>query len=98
MYRRETWSLLQKAENKLEAFEKKILRRIYGPINENGQWTYGCNTELYNLYKDIDIVNGIKLRILQWTGHVIMMPEERILRKVTVGGLEIVRPIGRPRK
>jgi hypothetical protein len=57
MYEGETWSLLQIAENKLGAFESKTLRRIYGPIKENGQWR--CRIiQIYELYKDIDIVNG----------------------------------------
>jgi hypothetical protein len=50
------------------------------------------------LCKDIDIANDVKLRRLQWAGHVIRMPEERIPRKVMTGRLEGVRPIGRPRK
>jgi hypothetical protein len=60
----------------------------------------GCryNTELYEWYKDIDIVNDVKLRRLQWAGHVIRMPEERIPRNVMMGRLDGVRPIGRPRK
>jgi hypothetical protein len=98
MYGCETWSLLQNAEIKLGTFERKILRRIYGPINENGQWRRRYNTELYELYKDIDIVNDVQLRRLQWAGHVIRMPEERIPRKVMMGRLEGVRPTGRPRK
>jgi hypothetical protein len=98
MYGCETWSLLQNAENKLGTFKRKILRRIYGPINENGQWRCGYNTELYELYKDIDIVNDVKLKRLQWAGHVVRLPEERIPRKVLMGRLERVRPIGRPRK
>jgi hypothetical protein len=74
------------------------LRRIYGPINENGQWRCRYNTELYELYKDTDIVNDVKLGRLQWAVHVIRMPEEWIPRKVKMGRLEGVRPIGRPRK
>jgi hypothetical protein len=50
------------------------------------------------LYKDIDIVCDVKLGRLQWAGHVIRMPEERIPRKVMMGRLEGVTPIGRPRK
>jgi hypothetical protein len=50
------------------------------------------------LNTDIDIVNDVKLRRLQWAGHVIRMPEERIPRRVMMGRLEEVRPIGRPRK
>jgi hypothetical protein len=100
MYGCETWSLLQNAENKLGAFKKKFLRRIYGPINENGQWRCRYNTELYELYKYeySDIVNDVKPRRLQWAGHVIRMPEEWIPRKVMMGRLEGVRPMGRPRK
>jgi hypothetical protein len=49
------------------------------------------------LYKEIDIVNDVKLRRLEWAGHVMRMPEERIPRKVVMGRLEGVRPIGGPR-
>jgi hypothetical protein len=76
----------------------QILRRIYGRIKENGQWRCRYNTELYELYEDIDIVNDVKLRRLQWAGHVIRMPEETIPRKVMMGRLEGVRLIGRPKK
>jgi hypothetical protein len=37
------------------------------------------------LYKDIDIVNDVKLSRLQWAGHVIRMPEEKIPWKVMMG-------------
>lgn len=33
-----TWNLTQKAEHMLHEFENKILRRIYGPIQEKGHW------------------------------------------------------------
>jgi hypothetical protein len=54
-------SVLQNAENKIGASERKILRRIYGPINENGQWSCRYNRELDELYKDIDIVTDVKV-------------------------------------
>jgi hypothetical protein len=53
---------------------------------------------LYDVFCLIDIVNDVKLRRFQWAGHVIKMPEEKIPRKVMMGRLEGVRPIGRPRK
>jgi hypothetical protein len=87
MYGCETWSLIQNAENKLGAFERKILRRIYGTINENGPWRCRYNTDIYELYKDIDIVTDIKLRRLQEAGHIIGTPDERIPRKVMMGRL-----------
>jgi hypothetical protein len=62
------------------------------------QWRSNYNTEIYDLCKDIDTLNDVKLRRLQWAGRVIRMPEERIPRKVMMGRLERVRPICRPRK
>jgi hypothetical protein len=56
---------------------------------------------LQDIYPELfllSIVNYVKLRRLQWAGHVLRMPEERIPRKVMMGRLEGVRPIGRPRK
>jgi hypothetical protein len=34
-------------ENKLKIFERKILRKIYGLISENGNWSSRYNHELY---------------------------------------------------
>jgi hypothetical protein len=37
-YAAETWPTTKKDERKLSIIERKILRRIYGPISEGGQW------------------------------------------------------------
>jgi hypothetical protein len=37
-YRSETWTLSKNSENALSTFERKILRRIYSPVQDNGQW------------------------------------------------------------
>jgi hypothetical protein len=39
-----------------KVFERKILRAIFGPANENGEWRIKYNNELYALYKESDIV------------------------------------------
>jgi hypothetical protein len=36
-YGSETWTISKKSENVLGIFERKILRRIYGPAKDNGQ-------------------------------------------------------------
>ncbi len=41
----ETCTLTTKNDQKLEVFERKVLRRIYGPVNDNGQWR-----KLYNQF------------------------------------------------
>jgi len=34
------------------AFERKMLRKIFGPVLEDNQWRIKKNTELENLFKD----------------------------------------------
>jgi len=53
-------------EYKLQIFEKKILRRIFGPcMDENTeQWSIRKNKELEQLYERPDIVQEIKKRQL----------------------------------
>jgi len=41
-------------------------------------------------------VENIKIRRLEWAGH-IMMEEERIPQKVLNGNFHTTRPVGRPR-
>jgi hypothetical protein len=37
-YGAETWTVTNKIEKMLMTCERKILRKIYGPTKENGQW------------------------------------------------------------
>jgi hypothetical protein len=39
---------------------QEIVRRIYRPVVEQGIWRIRTNQELGELYKDLDIVAGIK--------------------------------------
>jgi hypothetical protein len=60
----------------LRVFERKILRAIFGPTDENGEWRIKYNNELYTLYKESDIVTYIKINRLRWAGHVIRLEEQ----------------------
>ena len=92
-----TWTLIQTSEQRLNAFEKKVLRRIYGPTQEGGHWHPRWNNELYRLYKDLNIVEDIEIRRLGWAGHVIRMADERIPKQVLNWTFYNTRPVGRPR-
>jgi len=53
-----TWATTGGDYNKLLVFERKILRKMYGPIfdvNEQ-KWLRRSNEELKNLYSKVDIV------------------------------------------
>jgi hypothetical protein len=52
MYASESWPLSKKDENLLQIFERRILRRIYGPINEGGIWKIRYSNDLYKLYSE----------------------------------------------
>lgn len=96
-YGSETWTMSKKIETMLGVFERKVLRRIFGAVLDNQVWRIRYNQELYEKYKSMDLVTFIKLRRLEWAGHVYRMEECRIPRRVMEGRLYGVRPIGRPR-
>jgi hypothetical protein len=82
-YARETWVLKEAIKQKLLVFERKILRRIFGPIKERDvTWRIKTNDELNKLIGNKIIINYIKSQRLGWLGHVHRMPEERMVKKV----------------
>jgi hypothetical protein len=75
----------------------QILRKIYGPTKENGQWRIKTNEELITKYKSQDIITIIKIQRLEWLGHIIRMDKTRSVKKIFEGRLEGRRGRGRPR-
>jgi hypothetical protein len=52
-------------------FERKILKEIYGPTNEdNGNWRIKTNIELDELIQHRNIINYVKIQRLSWFGHI----------------------------
>jgi hypothetical protein len=65
-------------------FERKMLRRIFGPTKErDGTWRIKINDELDELIRQKNIINHIKAQRLSWFGHLHRMPEERMVKKST---------------
>ena len=42
-----------------------------------GIWRIGSNQELREMYRDLDTVADIKMRSLEWIGHVVRMDQGR---------------------
>ena len=62
----------------LRVFEKRILRRVFGPKNnEKGEWRGLHNEKVSSLYRSPNIVRVINSRRLRWAVHVIRMEEGR---------------------
>jgi hypothetical protein len=84
-------------ENRLNIFERKILRKIYGPTqNPDGSWTIKTNQELRHKMKQEDTVKFIKSQRLRWVGHVMRMEKTRTTRKITEWTPYKTRPVWRP--
>jgi hypothetical protein len=68
-------------KNKLRYFERRILRKIYGPIKiSNNPWRIRTNAELEKLTKGADIVRFTKAQRLKWLGHIVRMEQARMVK------------------
>jgi hypothetical protein len=78
-------------------FGRRILRYIFGPVEENGTWGKRYNLELYKLFNEPDIIRFINVRRFEWAGHVSRASENRINKKVFNTKPEGTRKVGRAR-
>jgi hypothetical protein len=69
LYGSEGRTVTKADKEKLRTFERRILRRIFGPTYENDVWRTKYNDELYSLYKDPGIVGVITEARIRWLGH-----------------------------
>jgi hypothetical protein len=94
-----TWATTAGDENKLNIFERKVLRKIYGPVyNPDTQvWERRSNEQIQQLYGKGNIVQFVKGTRLEWAGHV-WRADNIIFKKVLVNNLNRKRPRGRPKQ
>jgi hypothetical protein len=95
----EAGTLTDRDEQYLRIFERKILRKIFGPVqNEDGFWRIRMNRELNDLIKNSEIVRYVKSKRMVWLGQVMRMEGERIPKRVLDWKPLGRRNRGRPRK
>lgn len=97
-YACETWVMTNKIRQRLEIWERKMLRKIFGGKQTEYGWERRTNEELYKLYNDTNIISYIKMRRFQWLGHLQRMGNEREVKTVAWKVPEGKRRRGRPRK
>ena len=78
-------------------FERKILRKIFGPNNENGIGQIKTNQELDEIIKRKNIINFIRAQRLSWLGHIERMQGTRMVKAIYCWKPLSRRPIGRPK-
>jgi hypothetical protein len=83
--------------NKLMIFEKKLMRKIFGPTrSDDGYWRIKTNQEINDILKVQHIIGFIKKQRLNWLGHVERMAEDNNVWKIKSWKPMSKRPIGRP--
>ena len=81
-YACETWVLKENVKTKLRVFERKVVRRIYGPTKEkDGTWRIKSNEELNRLAGNKNIINYIKAQRFAWFVHVHRMSDNSMVKK-----------------
>ena len=84
LYGCETWSLTLREERRLRVFEKRVLRRVFGPKRDE---VTGGRRKLHNELMDLySLPKMVKSR--RWAGHVARMGKGRCVHRVLVGKLE----------
>jgi hypothetical protein len=80
-------------------FEKRVLRRIFGPKKDEmrGGLRKLHNEELHNLYCSPSMIRMMKSRMTRWAVHVARMEEKRTAYSILVENPEGTRPLERHR-
>jgi hypothetical protein len=97
-YASETWVLKESVINKLMIFERRIMRKTFGPTRtDDGYWRIKTIQEINEILKGQNVVGFIKKQRLNWLGHVERVAEDNNVQKITRWKPMCKRPIGRPK-
>jgi hypothetical protein len=98
-YASETWTLTKRDRMQLNVFERKVYRRILGPVydDEIENWRILTNKEIYASVKKPTIIETKMLNRLRWFGHEQSLEENRIPKRVLHMNLGTTRLRSRPR-
>jgi len=96
---KKSWILTKRYRQQIKMFERKVYRRVLGPVydNEKENWRTLTNKEIYAMVKKPTVTQTIKLNRLCWFGQVQRMEENRIPKQVLYMNLETTRLRGTPR-
>ena len=95
-YGAEVWTMSKTEEETMRRFERKVIRKIYGPTKRNDNWVLRTNEEINNILGDEDIIRFIKSQRIRWLGHVQRMEGGRMPKRVLTERLYSSRKRGRP--
>ena len=74
--------LTDRDKQALGVFEKKIIRELIDPVTVLDEYRIRNDTEMYELYADIDIIQRINVQRLRCLGHVVRMDDRATAKDV----------------
>jgi hypothetical protein len=77
-------------------FQSMGKKHLKEGIRAEKGWRIRTNKELQDQYRSSDTVTSIKVRRLEWAGHVVRMDDERMEKRVFLGNQGGRRKPGRP--
>jgi len=96
-YASETWTLTRRDRKQLNIFERKVYRRILGPVYDNEKENWRILTSKDAMVKIPTLIETIWLNRLRWFGHVQKTEEYRIPKRVLYMNFGTTRLRGRTR-
>jgi hypothetical protein len=82
LYGSETWAVTEIHVKRLCARERQILRKIHGPVIQQGVSRRRTDHALRELYKYLGIVAGIKKKRFEWIEPIVRMDQKRTVKKI----------------
>ena len=76
---------------------KEILKRMFGLVKINDQYRLRHNVELYQIYREPNVVQFIRLSRLRWAGQIASMDGDSPIKRLLFGYMDGRRKRGRPR-
>ncbi|KAJ8950564.1 hypothetical protein NQ318_015697 [Aromia moschata] len=94
----EVWTLRKEEVQRIEIWERKVLRKIFGGNIQDGRWERRTNREIYDLFKEPNIIGIVRAQRIRWIGHVVRMKDHRIPKMVLIHEIGGGKRLGRPRQ
>ncbi|KAJ8958057.1 hypothetical protein NQ318_002069 [Aromia moschata] len=80
----DVWTLRKEEVQRIEIWERKVLRKIFGGKIQDGRWERRTNREIYDLFKEPNIIGIVRAQRMRWIGHVVRMKDHRIPKMVLI--------------
>jgi hypothetical protein len=91
----ETWAMTEQIKSPLKTWERKMLGKIDGLMNDQNCRRIQTNDEVQATYRKPSIVTTITVRILERAARLVRMSDDRTVKKVFLGKPDGRRIAGR---